>query len=184
MLIQNSQSLFYPDPSLAAVLQATLVVRDGINAGDNRPCSVQTNEWHQASWSKQSANDAEEKPKHCASTAGKARAGELHALLLAVKSHYPSLDDLARRFFCSARRLNEDFKGEYGLSVYEFISDLQLKRAHAAILSTSIPLKRLAEDLGYSHVNHFNAAFKRHFGYPPGSLRRNTNIAGSNQVAA
>jgi hypothetical protein len=44
MLIQNSQSLFYPDSSLAAaaVLQARLVIRDGNNTGDNSPCSFQT----------------------------------------------------------------------------------------------------------------------------------------------
>lgn len=33
-------------------------------------------------------------------------------------------------------------------------------------------LKRLAERLGYAHVNNFTIAFKRTFGYPPGSLRK------------
>jgi len=33
-------------------------------------------------------------------------------------------------------------------------------------------MKVLAARLGYSHVNHFIAAFKKKFGYPPGSLRK------------
>jgi AraC-like DNA-binding protein len=33
-------------------------------------------------------------------------------------------------------------------------------------------MKALANQLGYSHVNHFITAFKRQFGYSPGTIRR------------
>ncbi|NTW85245.1 MAG: AraC family transcriptional regulator, partial [Holophagaceae bacterium] len=33
-------------------------------------------------------------------------------------------------------------------------------------------MKALAANLGYSHVNNFIYAFKKKFGYPPGSVRK------------
>jgi AraC-like DNA-binding protein len=35
-----------------------------------------------------------------------------------------------------------------------------------------VSFRSAATRLGYSHVNHFISAFKRKFGYSPGSLRR------------
>jgi AraC-like DNA-binding protein len=111
-------------------------------------------------------------PVNSIEATAKARTHALHEMLLANDGKPPSLDDLARQFSCSARRLNQEFLNEYGQSIYAFITENRLKQAHAAIKNTDTPLKRLAEHLGYSHVNHFNAAFKKCFGYPPGSLRR------------
>ena len=100
------------------------------------------------------------------------RIHELHDHLLQLEGSLPTLSDLAKQFGLSARRLNEGFVAEYGTSVYNFVTDHRLKLAHASILSSTTPLKTLAARLGYSHVNHFIVAFKRKFGYPPGSLRR------------
>ena len=54
----------------------------------------------------------------------------------------------------------------------------RLEAAHAAIQSSDVPLKKLAERLGYAHFNHFNAAFKKKFGYPSGSLRKGRKVEG------
>jgi hypothetical protein len=67
---------------------------------------------------------------------------------------------------------------EYGASVYNFVTDHRLNQVHASIIASTTPLKTLAARLGYSHVNHFIVAFKRKFGYPPGSLRK----AGAREV--
>lgn len=100
------------------------------------------------------------------------RIRELHDYLLQLEGSLPTLSDLAEQFRLPARRLNEGFVAEFGTSVYNFMTDHRLKQAHATILASNTPLKTLAARLGYSHVNHFIAAFKRKFGYPPGCLRK------------
>ena len=100
------------------------------------------------------------------------RARQVHEFLMTTNGRLPTLDELAGQFACPAKRLNADFLAEYGQSIYTFISNYRLDEAHVAIQKTEVPMKKLAERLGYAHFNHFSSAFKRKFGYPPGSLRR------------
>lgn len=104
----------------------------------------------------------------------------LHDHLIGLEGKLPSLDRLAAEFDLSARRLNAAFVLEYGLPIHRFITEQRLVEAHQAILTSHIPLKQLAARLGYTHVNHFNSAFRRKFGYPPGSLRREPRETGDN----
>lgn len=98
---------------------------------------------------------------------------QLHEELEALQGKVPTLDELAKQYGMSARVLNDGFRRMYGSSIYAYISDLRLKEAHEALLRTSIPMKTIAMNLGYSHVNHFISAFGKKYGYSPGSLRKN-----------
>jgi AraC-like DNA-binding protein len=77
----------------------------------------------------------------------------------------------------SARRLNTAFADQYGLPIYAFIADWRLNEAYVAIRDSNVALKVLASRLGYSHVNHFNRAFRCKFDHPPGQLRRSRRTA-------
>lgn len=99
------------------------------------------------------------------------RLQELHDDLTRLEGQLPSLEELAVRFGMSARRLNTAFAEQYGLPIYAFIADWRLNEAYVAIRDSDVALKVLASRLGYSHVNHFNRAFRRKFGHPPGQLR-------------
>ena len=109
-------------------------------------------------------------PKERSSVQERTRA--LHDLLMQTEGKLPTLNELAVQFGRSARLLNEEFAAEYGQSIHAFITEQRLTAAHTAILSSAIPLKTLADRLGYSHVNNFSTVFKKCFGYAPGSLRR------------
>lgn len=89
-----------------------------------------------------------------------------------LEGKVPTLDELARQYGMSARLLNDEFKKLYGSTIYTYISELRLNEAHEALLKTTVPMKTLAINLGYSHVNHFISAFGKKFGYSPGSLRK------------
>jgi DNA-binding response OmpR family regulator len=93
-------------------------------------------------------------------------------LLIKHEGKAPTLDELAQQFGRSAKLLNEEFADEFGQSIYSFMSEHRLIQAHAALAQTDVPIKQLAARLGYAHVNNFSIAFKRRYGYPPGSLRR------------
>lgn len=100
------------------------------------------------------------------------RAQAIHAKLMACEGKLPTLDQLADEYGRSAKLLNDEFAKEFGKPIYSFMADYRLKQAHSALENSEITIKQLASALGYTHVNNFMIAFKRQFGYPPGSLRR------------
>lgn len=104
---------------------------------------------------------------------------KLHDQLLQLNGKLPTLAELARQIGLSQGELSKFFMDEYGLSVHRFIQRQRLIESHETVQATLIPLKRLADRLGYSNVTHFNAAFKKQFGYPPGSLRKGRRQATS-----
>ena len=107
----------------------------------------------------------------------RARIRDLHEYLMQLDGRLPTLSELAKDFGLSARQLNMEFSTEYGQSVFAFVTAHRLEQAHVALQQTALPMKTIAGRLGYSHVNHFITAFRRKFGYPPGSLRRDKGAA-------
>jgi len=103
---------------------------------------------------------------------------QLQKELMQLEGKVPTLDELSERYGMSAKVLNEEFKRLFGSSVFVFVTELRLKEAHETLLKTTVPMKTLAANLGYSHVNHFINAFGKKYGYPPGSLRRNLKTVG------
>ena len=68
--------------------------------------------------------------------------------------------------------MNTLFACEFGRPIHRYVADARLDAAYHAIRDTEVSLKTLAERGGFSHVNHFSAAFARRFGHAPGWLRR------------
>lgn len=116
-------------------------------------------------------------PAKTSSSSAKKRAQAVHDLLLRSEGRLPTLDALAAQFGRSARLLNDEFYAEFGQSIYAFTTARRLDESHAAILNSDTPLKTIAIRLGYTHVNNFYAAFKKRFGYSPGSLRKKQNAS-------
>lgn len=100
------------------------------------------------------------------------RVRELESELNSLKGKIPTLDQLAARYNVTADTLNNDFKKEFGKTIYNFIMERRLLEARSVVENSSTPLKVISENLGYSHTNHFLSAFKRKFGYSPSSLRK------------
>ena len=96
----------------------------------------------------------------------------LHGELDPWQEPVPDLEALARRYGLSVRAMHEGFKREYGQSLHAYLSDLRLCAARAALQRERLPLKVLADRLGYADVSHFSNAFTRKFGYRPGGARR------------
>lgn len=97
---------------------------------------------------------------------------QLHDDLLQLEGKVPSLNELAEKYGISGRKLKERFTNIYGKSLFTYISEMRLNEAHTTLLNTEVPMKIIAKNLGYSHVNHFINAFGKQFGYSPGSLRK------------
>lgn len=100
----------------------------------------------------------------------------LHSYLINLDGKLPSLDDLAKKYGISARKLNEIFTQMYGSSIYAFTTSYRLTKAKEIIINTNVPLKVISYKLGYSHVNHFITMFSKKFGFAPGSLRKKNKM--------
>jgi AraC-like DNA-binding protein len=102
----------------------------------------------------------------------KQRSQAIHDQLVNCEGRPPTLNELAQQYGRSAKLLNEEFAAEFGRSINGFMTEYRLEQAHAALAGSNISIKQLAARLGYAHVSNFALAFKRRYGYPPGSLRR------------
>jgi len=96
----------------------------------------------------------------------------LYAELLNVTEEAPKLHELSKKYNVSVAKLNQTFIKKYDQSIYAFLANQRLNQAYHALVSTEIAMKALAHKIGYSHVNHFIAAFKKKFGVTPGSIRK------------
>lgn len=84
-----------------------------------------------------------------------------------------SIEELAVVAGMNRTKLQSGFKSLFSKTIYNF--SLDLKMVHAKALLTKehhLSLKEIASMLGYSHVNHFSAAFKKKFEISPSYFKR------------
>lgn len=92
-------------------------------------------------------------------------------LLLVDPVTPPSMTELSRRLGVSQRRLSNEFKAAFGLTVPEWLADWRLTRGHDLVMEGSTPMAEIAASLGYAHLSTFTAAFTKRFGVAPTRLR-------------
>ena len=63
------------------------------------------------------------------------------------------------------------FKEECGLSPIKFINKVKIEKAKNELISSNIPIKEVAESLGFADVYHFSRIFKEFTGMPPGKYK-------------
>ncbi len=81
-------------------------------------------------------------------------------------------EELARVGGINEWMLRKLFKLLFGMPVYEFLLTLRMEKAKELLRSGEKSVKEIALETGYSNHSNFSNAFKKHFGYPPGQLRK------------
>jgi DNA-binding response OmpR family regulator len=84
----------------------------------------------------------------------------------------PSLEDLAHLVGSNRRRVNEAFQARCGQSVFAWLREERLRRAHHLICHTETPISAIGEHLGFSTAANFARAVHDRFGFSPRDLRR------------
>ncbi len=90
------------------------------------------------------------------------------AVIAATCTQHLSLRDLAHRCETSVYHLCHTFRSVTGQTLQGFRHDLRLRAALDEIDAHRGRLSVLAHAMGFSSHAHFTAAYKRHFGVPPG----------------
>lgn len=88
-----------------------------------------------------------------------------------------SLEDLARTVGVSRSALTERFARYLGQSPITYLTEWRLELAAESLRRTSRSVMQIATEVGYDSEAAFNRAFKRRFGNPPASYRRQIRAA-------
>lgn len=83
----------------------------------------------------------------------------------------PSLIELSRIAGINEFKLKKGFKEVFNNTVFGYLADHKLSEAREMLLYRQVPIKEVADQLGYSSVQHFSKAFKKKFGVAPGQAK-------------
>jgi AraC family transcriptional regulator, transcriptional activator of the genes for pyochelin and ferripyochelin receptors len=97
---------------------------------------------------------------------------ETHAYILSHLDKHFTITQLARHVQINEYTLKQGFKRVYGIGLFECLQNARLDKARELLLHTNDPLKAIYTQAGYARITSFITAFRKHFGYTPGSLRR------------
>jgi AraC-like DNA-binding protein len=84
----------------------------------------------------------------------------------------PDYNRVATETGMGASTLRRRFKEATGLTLHAYVLQARIARARALLGETDLPLKNIAERLGYENVYFFARQFKQQVGVPPGVYRR------------
>jgi AraC-like DNA-binding protein len=83
-----------------------------------------------------------------------------------------TVDELGREVGLSRSALAERFTQVIGVPPMQYLSHWRIQIAAQALLHSSKPIARIAQETGYETEASFARAFKRRMGMPPGAWRR------------
>ncbi|MFA6150421.1 MAG: AraC family transcriptional regulator [Chitinophagaceae bacterium] len=83
----------------------------------------------------------------------------------------PSLSELAKVAGVNEFKLKSGFKEVFDNTVFGYLNDYKLQQAKELLLMGN-SIKSVADDMGYSSVQHFSTAFRKKYNVPPGKLKK------------
>ncbi len=84
----------------------------------------------------------------------------------------PDYAQLAKKHGMSLTTLRRRFRQYTGQSLHEHHLGCRITQARQLLGETELPIKALADQLGYRDIYYFNRQFARHVGVPPGAYRK------------
>jgi len=77
---------------------------------------------------------------------------------------------------CSVSCFDKRFRGVFGTSAHQWMSQKRVDLLFHEINATDKPLRQIAKEQRFLSLPQFNDYCKKHFGYPPGKMRKLTSI--------
>ncbi|CAM4451761.1 iron complex transport system substrate-binding protein [Paenibacillus endophyticus] len=95
-------------------------------------------------------------------------------IALYIHEHYREsipMETIANVFHYSTHYLARVFKRKYGSSPMEYLVQIRMNKAKALIMETDIPIRTIAESVGYTDIYYFNRLFKKQAGATPAQFK-------------
>lgn len=100
------------------------------------------------------------------------RLHEAKDILLSDFENKISLIQLSRKVGINDFKLKKGFKYLFGSTVFDYQQSAKMESAKQLLLETNLPVEEIAYSVGYDFISNFNIAFKKHFGFTPGYIRK------------
>ncbi|NSL86941.1 helix-turn-helix transcriptional regulator [Chitinophaga solisilvae] len=97
-----------------------------------------------------------------------------------IRQHFSSpltVPQLSRDAGMSVSTFERAFKRVFGESPLNYIVECRLQEGAQLLAGTTIPVKEISNNVGFSNPNYFTTSFKKRFGITPLDYRRNGHIA-------
>jgi AraC-like DNA-binding protein len=98
------------------------------------------------------------------------------SLLHGRVTHHWTVDDLGHDVGLSRSALADRFTRLIGEPPMHYLARWRLQLAAHHLRTSDLPLARIAQQVGYESEPAFNRAFKRSFGVPPATWRKNASV--------
>ncbi len=97
----------------------------------------------------------------------------IRAILNYIQENYltVTLDDISREFYLSKPYLSKYIKEKSGHNFSDTVQRIRLKKACTLLKNGNMKVERVAENVGYPSVEHFNRQFRRRYGMTPVQYR-------------
>lgn len=82
------------------------------------------------------------------------------------------INDIIEPLGCSKEHAIREFKREYGISPYKYITQQRMNEAKEMVETTDMWISEIAETLSFNDAHYFSYFFKDYFGISPTALRR------------
>lgn len=86
-----------------------------------------------------------------------------------------SLEAICERFHYSKNHIINVFKAEYGVTPFEYLNDVKIKRGMYLLGATSRPIDEISHECGFNNYSHFYRLFVRKTGVSPYEWRERVN---------
>lgn len=83
-----------------------------------------------------------------------------------------TLSGIAREAGINEFMLKKGFKELFGMTVFGYLNELKMNYARQMLLESACTVYEVAYTMGYNEPYNFSKAFRKHFGYLPGELRK------------
>lgn len=84
----------------------------------------------------------------------------------------PSLIDLAHKVGINDFKLKKGFKELFQMTPYSYLRQRRMIAAREALVGSDMSVTEVANEVGYSNLGHFAAAFRKQFGVKPKDFKR------------
>jgi AraC-like DNA-binding protein len=88
-------------------------------------------------------------------------------ILQARLDNPPLLSELAQKVGVSETTLQKGFQIQFGTTVFGYLTNERMEQARQLLQNRHFTVAEVANIVGYAHLGHFAAAFKRKFGMSP-----------------
>jgi two-component system response regulator YesN len=87
-------------------------------------------------------------------------------------SKSPSLKEVAEHFHFSTGHLSRLIKKETGMTYPQYLNQIRLEAARMLLCKSDLDIGKIAYEVGYQEVSHFNRVFKKTMGMNPTKYRK------------